>query len=72
MSPDISFAGRVGGENAGSATDPKQILGTLQLTFFPELMRNSQLFTELFEKSSRPALIRVRLTLSDLLHLVTQ
>ena len=31
----------------------------LQQRFFPELVRNTELFTELFERSVRPALIRV-------------
>mmetsp|Transcript_7242 Transcript_7242/g.21340 ORF Transcript_7242/g.21340 Transcript_7242/m.21340 type:complete len:777 (-) Transcript_7242:454-2784(-) len=48
-----------GGADARSAPDMKSVLDSLHSAFFPELMRNSQLFTDLFERSSRPALIRV-------------
>ena len=46
----------VGGEEAAD-----QALAGLQQRFFPELVRNTELFAELFNRSARPALIRVRL-----------
>lgn len=45
---------------AGTGEAVKAALTTLQQQFFPEVVRNTQLFTELFERSARPALIRVR------------
>ena len=45
---------------AGTGEAVRTALTTLQQHFFPEVVRNTQLFTELFERSARPALIRVR------------
>jgi hypothetical protein len=47
------------GHAAGTGEAVKAALTTLQQQFFPEVVRNTQLFTELFERSARPALIRV-------------
>lgn len=50
----------------GSREAADKALAALQQQFFPELVRNTQLFTELFERNAKPALIRVcREVLSD-------
>jgi len=46
--------------HAGVVETADKALRSLQQHFFPELVRNTELFTELFERSARPALIRVR------------
>lgn len=46
--------------HAGVVEAADKALRRLQQHFFPELVRNTELFTELFERSARPALIRVR------------
>ena len=45
------------------------LLSGLQQRFCPELMRNVQLFTDLFEALARPALVRVRPTTASPLRL---
>lgn len=54
------YVTRVTIDLAGSREAADKALAALQQQFFPELVRNTQLFTELFERNARPALIRVR------------
>jgi hypothetical protein len=44
----------------GTSEAVETALHALQHQFFPEIMRNTQLYIELFERSARPALTRVR------------